>query len=272
METQSEVWPRYPRYLSQDIENRDAHTVHWNGQVGVLAHAAVKSQLIFASCTTESRAGWESSGRAFVFQFANLAKETCFGKTNWQGRFTRWAGTTPKPAWLPLRRALELSLLCCDTAANVEVTPFLSPVSGSFRWKGVAESASAAMGSKTRLSPSDTLPVLPFGLSSILGSSALLKNPYHWNIFKLLKGTAMEICIGTKDLATQASSTTKDCLFHWGSKGTTPNTLSYMFLICLDESHSYYGWFCCLGTVISALQVPVWFLPKPPMWEGSYDT
>lgn len=136
---------------------------------------------------------------------------------------------------LPSFLSVELSSYCgsaCDMAAKRKFSPFPSPIPGNFRWRGVSVSVAAA--SKTKLFPSDR--------PQSWGSHIYLKNPqtYKWNIFKLLKGTALEICIATKGLYYSKIQYKERLHLSLVLKRNNSKRFIVYLLVCLDESPSYY--------------------------------
>lgn len=136
----------------------------------------------------------------------------------WQRCLTWWAGAAPKPAWLPLRWALQPLLSTWDTWKG---SPSTYAIPGSSRWGGLWH---------CRLFPSGTLwPVQSLELSSVLRFSSLLQKTPYKLYFRLLKGSAVETCIATKGFITQIFDAEEGCIFHQGSKGATPKTFYHVF-------------------------------------------
>lgn len=145
----------------------------------IYKHVSLSISCIFSAVKKENHTYCKAKFSNFFF-FPNIVRcisvflfnksETLCGKWLWQMFFSQWAGTAPKPAWLPHRWALPGTLL-----PTWEDSPFPYAIPTSLRWGGLGH---------FRLFPSGSpLPAQRFELSSVLRFSSLLQKVHINRVF-----------------------------------------------------------------------------------------
>lgn len=131
----------------------------------------------------------------------------------------------------------ELSRHCCLPGTQLPTwkdSPFPYAIPGNFRWGGLQH---------FRLFPSGSLlAVQHFELTSVLRFSSLLpKNPYYQSILDYWKPVLWRSVLPQKALLHKYLMLRKNAPFIRAQKEELQRHFIMYFLICLDESLSYYG-------------------------------